>query len=771
MKLKTWVVGLLIALVVWGALWRAGVHWGQPIACLPQCVGANLSYRDLRGVNLSGAVLHKADLSRSDLTGADLSHADLRGANLRSAQLNGANLTGANLTGANLRQARLINVRWEGANLRVADFTEAVLTRGDLTQAYLDGAIFRRATLIGVTLERGNLRGVDFTGAKLAGARLAYAELSGANFTGAMISGADFYGARLNGAVLAGGDLSSCNFVRAELTGADLTDADLSGADMMLADLTGANLEDADLSGVSLDSATLRGANLVGAFLYGTVLVGADLQDARFTAVVEAAPGQWWLKAAEVNGASFDRARFGGVDLSGVTIRGGSLNWADLSGAHLIGMKRLGDEVLEYRVNLLGVRTNEHIAWPQLNVAEADQTYLSLGSWRTEDTYAMERMLDAFHTQYPTITVHYAPVMADQYDTWLRQQLTAGCAPDVIYLRSFSGSQDLIEGGWLAPLSGLPGLMHNFSPEMRAPWATNTGEPYAVPFIATSHGIYYNQDIFEQLDLRPPTTWEQLLVAAQRLADAGITPFANGSQDAWTVNELVFMSLAPNFIGGRQGRLAYLAGTRCFDDAHAVAAFQALADLSPFFPAQHAEVGYEASRALFAAGEAAMLWDGSWNIPTIEAAAPDFVWSVFAVPPPAGNPAYLTFQLDAGIGLNAASSHKAEARLFLEWLAQPEAAQLLAHELPGFFPMQVAAPQIENEHARAFLALNQGRGLDVRWAWPVLRSGSPSGYTLMEENALAVLNGELTAQAAADNLQKGLSVWFEPARRCQAGAP
>ena len=34
------------------------------------------------------------------------------------------------------------------------------------------------------------------------------------------------------------------------------------------------------------------------------------------------------------------------------------------------------------------------------------------------------------------------------------------------------------------------------------------------------------------------------------------------------------------------------------------------------------------------------------------------------------------------------------------------------------------------------------------------------------DNAIAVLNGDLSPQEAADNLQNGLAEWFEPAQMC-----
>ncbi len=378
----------------------------------------------------------------------------------------------------------------------------------------------------------------------------------------------------------------------------------------------------------------------------------------------------------------------------------------------------------------------------------------------------MNRILERFHQRYPHIDIKFDPTPADLYDATLRAQLESGTAPDLFYLRSYSVSRQLFEQGYLEPLDDLPGLKERFSAEMRAPWATDDGIPYGVPFIATSHGVYYNKDLFQQLGLEVPSSWEQLLGMARRIKDAGITPFANASGSTWTMGEIVFMNLAPNFIGGREGRMQYLSGERCFNDAGIVAVFQAIADLAPFLPEQQDLLSYEDSLQLFLQGKAAMWLGGSWDIPYFEAQTPTFRWGVFAPPPPAGKPAYITFHLDAGMGLNAKSEHKEEARIFLEWMTTTEFAALLGDELPGFFPMHRDVPPLKNVHANEFLELNEGRGTDVRFAWEKLREGSPSAYTLIRDGAVAVVNGRQTPQEAADALQAGLAQWFEPAQRC-----
>ena len=92
---------------------------------------------------------------------------------------------------------------------------------------------------------------------------------------------------------------------------------------------------------------------------------------------------------------------------------------------------------------------------------------------------------------------------------------------------------------------------------------------------------------------------------------------------------------------------------------------------------------------------------------------------------------------------------------------------MMANEMPGFFPIRKEAPAVEDPVANAFLSFNQGAGLDIRWAWEKLLDGQPDGYTLMQDNAIAVLNGDKTPQQAADALQEGLATWYEPAKNCK----
>jgi raffinose/stachyose/melibiose transport system substrate-binding protein len=398
--------------------------------------------------------------------------------------------------------------------------------------------------------------------------------------------------------------------------------------------------------------------------------------------------------------------------------------------------------------------------------AQEKVAVLTMGSWRTDDIVQMNLFLDAFHLQHPQIRIRFDPTSPPQYDQVLAAQLQGGTAPDLFFLRSFSTSRKLFDAGFLESLDNLPGLATRFHPLHLQPWQSANGSVYGVPFVAVSHGVYYNKDLFQRLHISVPETWEELLVAAQALHDAGVTPFANASGDPWTINEIVMMNILPNFIGGRKGRMAYLAGDRCFNDQDMINAFQALTDLGQFFPENHGLLKYTDSVSLFFQGKAAMWMGGSWDILLFEEQHLPFSWDIFAPPPPEGRDPALVFHPDVGMGLNAASTQKDAARVFLSWLTSPDTGKLLAELLPGFFPMHAARPQLDNVHVQSFLHLSEGRDDDIRFVWEGLREGEPDGYHLLESLTLDALDGRLSPRQAADALQAGLSRWFAPAQTC-----
>ncbi len=428
---------------------------------------------------------------------------------------------------------------------------------------------------------------------------------------------------------------------------------------------------------------------------------------------------------------------------------------------------------VEKAVETVDVVATEEAATEEVatEAPKEENVELTLGSWRVDDVDAWDKILTAFNAEHPNITVKFDPTNPPDYNATLRTQLETGTAPDLFFVRSFATGLELFNENYVASLDDLPGLKDNVPAGALAPWSTADGEPYAVPIAAVSHGIYYNKDLFKANGIEIPQTWEELMAAAQKLKEAGVTPFANGTKDAWDINEVVMMALIPNNIGGYEGRMAYLNGERCFNDADMVAAYTQIKDLAPYLPEDFTATSYYDAQQLFVQGVAAMMFDGSWSISTFEKDTPDFEWSVFPVPPAEGKDMYISFHMDAAIGMNPASKHPEAAKTFLEWLEGAKFAEAFGNGVPGFFPVSKNVPILTDPVANEFLSFNKkAAGTDIRFVWEKLLS-APSGvkdtYTAMNDGVIAVLKGDQTPQEAADSLQEAIAAWYEPAQTCK----
>jgi uncharacterized protein YjbI with pentapeptide repeats len=100
------------------------------------CAGCNLfqadlSFREIRGVDLSRSRLRQANLQISIM---DRTRFD--GANLSVANLFGARFTGASFVSANMEDASIVGAYFGGADLRGANLTGANLSGAELAGAH-----------------------------------------------------------------------------------------------------------------------------------------------------------------------------------------------------------------------------------------------------------------------------------------------------------------------------------------------------------------------------------------------------------------------------------------------------------------------------------------------------------------------------------------------------------------------------------------------------------------------------------------------------------
>ena len=389
---------------------------------------------------------------------------------------------------------------------------------------------------------------------------------------------------------------------------------------------------------------------------------------------------------------------------------------------------------------------------------------LVIESWRNDDKTIWEDVLiPAFQQHYPNIDVTFSSYLPQDYNAALNAKLEGGTAGDLITCRPFDLSLALFQEGYLASLNDLPG-MENFSDVAKSAWVTDDGsDVFCVPMASVIHGFIYNQTAFEELGLEEPATEEAFLELLQAIRDDGTyEPLAMGTVDQWEAATMGYQNIGPNYWKGEEGRLGLIDGSAKYNEGGFLEAFEALGRWQPYMPNGYQALTYPDSQNLFALGMAAIFPAGSWEI-SVFSPLVDFEMGAFPPPAPAdAETCYISDHTDIAMGINAATENMEAARLFMEWMTTQEFAELYSNALSGFFSLSNHEITLDDPLAQEFLSWRGQCESTIRSSYQILSRGEPNNESQLWEVTARLLNGELSAQEAADIVQEGLENWYEP---------
>lgn len=393
---------------------------------------------------------------------------------------------------------------------------------------------------------------------------------------------------------------------------------------------------------------------------------------------------------------------------------------------------------------------------------------ITIESWRNDDLQIwQDEIIPAFEKKNANIHVVFAPVPPAEYNGVLNSKLEGGTAGDLITARPFDASLALFQKGYLADLTKLAG-MNNFSSVAKSAWVTDDGKQvFAVPMASVIHGFFYNKDIFKKLNLKVPQTKAEFMQVLEAIKkDGRYTPIAMGTSDLWEAATMGFQNIGPNNWKGEDGRNALLKGKQKYTDAAYVKTWKELASWAPYLPKGFQSVKYPDSQQLFTLGKAAIYPTGSWEIWLFEK---DSAFELGIFPPPVdkkGDTVYISDHTDIALGMNAKSKHPEEAKKFLEWMTTPEFATLYSNALPGFFTLSNHKITLKDPIANEFLSWRSTCKSTIRNSYQILSRGDQHGAPNLENDlwqvSAAVINGTMTPEAAAKQVQAGLDKWYKP---------
>ncbi len=146
---------------------------------------------------------------------------------------------------------------------------------------------------------------------------------------------------------------------------------------------------------------------------------------------------------------------------------------------------------------------------------------------------------------------------------------------------------------------------------------------YGVPFGCNCLALYYNEDLLREAGVKVPETWEELKTAAAALTSDGVTGFAVSSVQ----NEEGTFGFMP---------FLWSAGASCesMGSPEAVKALTLFQELTSNGSMSKECINWIQADVMeqFISGKIAMMVNGSWQIPTMEAKAPGLNWSVAPIP-------------------------------------------------------------------------------------------------------------------------------------------
>lgn len=395
-------------------------------------------------------------------------------------------------------------------------------------------------------------------------------------------------------------------------------------------------------------------------------------------------------------------------------------------------------EEAQEAVDLAGTETTEEAV---------EITYANFNaSGGNEET--LQKMYEAFHEEYPNITVNIETIGYDDYFTQMQTRVAGGTAPDC-YELNIENFAAYANKGVLAELTGIDTSGYNAT-ALNA-FSVN-GKQYGVPGNFSNVVLIYNKDLFDQAGVAYPTddwTWDDAMDACEKISALGDDIY--GIYQPITFNE--FFKVAAQYGGGVLNADKTEFTINSEENLKAATMMISKVTDTNVQPTE-AQMGGMGDWDLFESGRLGMIPTGIWAFNTF-ADACDFNWDICVEP---GGTQKATHFFSNALVVNADSDKKEAAATWINWLASSDTSAQMridaGWDLPAISNEEVLSGYLkltppENRQA-VFDSLNY---LTVA---PIIEDYSLMSDIITGKLSLAA-GGEITVQEALDQAQEECS--------------
>lgn len=356
----------------------------------------------------------------------------------------------------------------------------------------------------------------------------------------------------------------------------------------------------------------------------------------------------------------------------------------------------------------------------------------------------MQSLIDEFNASQDEYEASHVYVPFADYEKQLTLGIASGELPDLVILDG-CGMASFIQLGLFGDISDAD---INWDEYMEGPMESTMldGKHYGIPFATNCTALFYNKDLFDAAGIDYPdenTTWDEFHEMAKALTKDGVSGFGNA---ATNTDEGTFQCL----------QWLYTAGGSYTDIEDDVDAYKLMQEMIEDGSWTKECVNWTQSDVNnnFMAGNLAMQQNGPWQIPGIEANAPDLNYGVTVLPKKDADSEQATSILggeNMGV-VNKDDTSGAEA--FLKYYDQTD-VMVDAMKQYGSYPPKTEAAKdsywTDDPIQKAFLTqidTSIPRGPSA--AWPSYSSAIQTGFQEVMTSAKTPEQAAKDTQAAVD---------------------
>ena len=396
-------------------------------------------------------------------------------------------------------------------------------------------------------------------------------------------------------------------------------------------------------------------------------------------------------------------------------------------------------------------------------VAAQDSAEILVWSLGYDGTYN-DTLVERFNEAHDDVNIRYEDVLTGAFtenNQKVRIALENEAGPDVLGGVDVGANlRALVSTGQVRDLTEYyraSGLIERIPPNLLAQ-VTVEGRIYAIPQNMESVGVFYNKDVFAELELDPPTDWAEYIEVLEAVKDAGYYGYTMGLAGGWPsalmASMFMYSSAGSEYIDVLSGTKPWTDCDNCLDGMNA---FFGMVDNGYANP-EPLGIDYDQSLDLFYQQITVMVLNGPWFIDASVSADPDFEIGFFYLP--AVNPA-TDIKTLGGIGGSIIVAEYADvdaAFKVVDWLVTEEVAVQALREVSVLPAFSIEVPE-DIDPLTYQIASETAANVDKIGFWPVTYL-PPKVFGDMNQIVQGMIGGMLSPDELLDEMQDTHSTYL-----------